>query len=356
MGNAYIPIKSLLDDLQMDVVVPPFCTKKTLETGIKISPEQACLPLKVNLGNYIESAEHGADTVLITGSCGPCRFGFYGVVQKEILHDNGYNMNFIILDPPDGHLDLFLQRIKRVAGGKSWPYILKCLQKSIRISNICDKLEKKVFYIRPREKNYGDTDRLYFQYRNDVVSAKGSKAIENVITYYLNELDRIKIDMNKKPMKIGIIGEIYTIIEPFVNLNVEQKLGNLGIEVDRSIMVSGWVKNNLVYKAFGSTSEKEVYRAAVPYLDRCIGGHAWECIGNAVLYHSKKYDGVIQILPFGCMPEIVAESILPVVSRDLEYPIMTLIVDELTGEAGYSTRLEAFVDLLKYRKKEGLIH
>ena len=32
-------------------------------------------------------------------------------------------------------------------------------------------------------------------------------------------------------------------------------------------------------------------------------------------------------------------------------PIMTLIIDELTGEAGYMTRLEAFVDMLKLRRE-----
>ena len=62
-------------------------------------------------------------------------------------------------------------------------------------------------------------------------------------------------------------------------------------------------------------------------------------------------DGVIQILPFGCMPEIVAESIIPTISKDLDIPAMTLTVDELTGEAGYQTRLEAFVDLLSRRKE-----
>ena len=47
------------------------------------------------------------------------------------------------------------------------------------------------------------------------------------------------------------------------------------------------------------------------------------------------------------MPEIVASSILPRVQNDYHIPIMTLIMDELTGYAGVQTRLEAFVDLLE---------
>ncbi len=43
---------------------------------------------------------------------------------------------------------------------------------------------------------------------------------------------------------------------------------------------------------------------------------------------------------------------MPAVGRDFGIPTLTLIVDEMTGEAGYLTRVEAFVDLLKRRKEE----
>lgn len=51
------------------------------------------------------------------------------------------------------------------------------------------------------------------------------------------------------------------------------------------------------------------------------------------------------------MPEIVAKSILPNVSKDYSFPIMTLIIDEMTGEAGYMTRIEAFMDLIKRKRR-----
>lgn len=51
------------------------------------------------------------------------------------------------------------------------------------------------------------------------------------------------------------------------------------------------------------------------------------------------------------MPEIVAERILPALEWDFIIPVLTLIIDEMTGEAGYLTRLEAFVDLLDRRKE-----
>jgi len=87
-------------------------------------------------------------------------------------------------------------------------------------------------------------------------------------------------------------------------------------------------------------------------LKTMIGGHAMETIGYAVDYAKKGFDGLIQVYPLNCMPEIVAQSILPHVEQDYNIPYLCLIVDEMTGEAGFNTRLEAFIDLLRRRKEK----
>ncbi len=74
MGNAWIVIQTLFESLNVEVVVPPINSKRTLQLGTRLSPESACLPLKLNLGNYIEAVNEGADTIVITGGVGPCRF------------------------------------------------------------------------------------------------------------------------------------------------------------------------------------------------------------------------------------------------------------------------------------------
>lgn len=50
------------------------------------------------------------------------------------------------------------------------------------------------------------------------------------------------------------------------------------------------------------------------------------------------------------MPEIVSQNILAKVSREEDIPVMTLVLDEQTGKAGYQTRIEAFIDLVKRKK------
>jgi predicted nucleotide-binding protein (sugar kinase/HSP70/actin superfamily) len=62
-------------------------------------------------------------------------------------------------------------------------------------------------------------------------------------------------------------------------------------------------------------------------------------------------DGIIHVFPFTCMPEIVAQNIQVKVSKELDNPVLTQIISEQTGEAGYQTRLEAFLDVLLERRE-----
>ena len=92
-------------------------------------------------------------------------------------------------------------------------------------------------------------------------------------------------------------------------------------------------------------------REAKKYMKRAIGGDCIESVGDAVHAARSKIDGVVHVGPFTCIPEIVSQCILPTVSKQENIPVISLIMDEHTGKAGVITRLEAFVDLLKRRKK-----
>lgn len=350
MGSTYAAAKGFLEDLGLDVIIPPFCSKNTLEIGTKYSPETACLPLKVNIGNYIQSIKKGADTVIITGSCGPCRFGYYGIVEKEILKDMGYDVDIIVLDPPGEDIPYFINKVRKIIGGNPLYRVIPSLYKGYEIARELDRMDKLMFRIRPREVKRGSVRDIYIKFLAELENVHGTKEIMELIIVTVSKLEKVEINSKSTPLKIGIIGEIYTVIEPFVNLYIEEKLGDMGVEVDRSMTVSSWVRSNTFAKLLGMDNEKSVNKAAEPYLKTMIGGHARQCIGNAVLYSKKGYDGIIQLLPFSCMPEIVASSILPVLSRNEDIPYMKLVVDELTGESGYITRLEAFVDMLEIRR------
>ncbi|WHH60181.1 CoA protein activase [Petroclostridium sp. X23] len=353
MGNTNIVVKALFDYLGIEFIVPPACSKRTLEIGTKHAPEMACLPLKVNIGNFIEAMEKGADTIVMTGGCGPCRFGYYAEVQKEILKDLGYEVEMITLEMPDGDIKEFFRRIRRLIGSQSMLKVPMAINKATKVAVELDRLDKLSFHTRPREKVKGKTDWVMRKFQHQVNKVHGPDSIIKLIHAAQKELNMIDIDQSFKPLKIGIVGEIYTVIEPFTNFKIERMLGDMGIEVDRSLNISGWIIEHMIKPALHLRKNRPYEKAAEPYLNSMIGGHAQETIGSSVLYAQQGYDGVIQVYPFTCMPEIVAESILPAVSNDLNIPILTLIIDELTGEAGYKTRIEAFTDMLVRRRERG---
>src|SRR5699024_316835 len=185
-----------------------------------------------------------------------------------------------------------------------------------------------------------EVDMVMEEYYKNIYDVYGAKEMINLIDQTVLKLKNIKINEDKNPIRIGIIGEIYTIIEPFVNLEIERKLGHMGVLVNKSLTPTKWVEHHIARYPFGSKVENRKYKFAKPYIETLVGGHGRETIGSAIYYSEKGFDGVIHILPLNCMPEIVAKSILPTVQKDYDFPIMTLVVDEMTGEAGFITRIE----------------
>lgn len=351
LGNVYIAAKAFLEELGQEVIPPPRCSQKTLEIGAKYSPEMMCLPFKVNVGNYIESIEKGADTILITGSCGPCRFGYYSVLENSILEDLGYEANFIVFDPIYEGVGKLKDNILLTFNANSVREIIKAGKLGWELIKKTDDLTQLANIKRAYAYDSYEVDRIMEYYYQSIGKVFGAKSMLNLLEETVSKLNKIKVNENKNPIRIGLIGEIYTIIEPFVNLEIERKLGHMGVLVEKSLTPTKWIEHHIARYPFGSKIENKKYKLAKPYIKTLVGGHGRETIGSAIYYSNKGFDGAVQILPLNCMPEIVAKSILPIVQKDYNFPIMTLVVDEMTGEAGFVTRLEAFVDLLEKRRE-----
>ena len=74
-------------------------------------------------------------------------------------------------------------------------------------------------------------------------------------------------------------------------------------------------------------------------------------IGWIEEFSKRNYDGIIRLMPFGCLPELVTRSMSHRHSEQFDIPILSMSIDEQNGEANTQTRLEAFVDLCAGRKR-----
>jgi len=352
MGHVGIVVKTILTKLGQEVIVPPPTSRRTLNLGTRHAPEFACLPFKVNLGNFIESLEKGADTLLMVGDSGngSCRLGFYARIQQIILKELGYNFRMITLTNRSG--GEFMGGLADLGRGKSRKEIASAFWLGWRKMRLCEEAERWSHRIRPCEINRGETTRVYqrtikmIDESEDISQLRGGRK-ENLALFRKIEQDR-----QRRPLRIAVTGEIYVVWEPFVNLNIETKLGEMGVEVMRCL----WLSENILHRVhldfWNWRSKSRALKAAEPYLGYNVGAECNISVGNTVIAKQRGYDGLIHLMPFTCMPEIVAQNILPKVSRHHDMPVLTFILDEHTGEAGMATRLEAFVDLLARRREK----
>ncbi|AYD40288.1 2-hydroxyglutaryl-CoA dehydratase [Clostridium fermenticellae] len=356
-GYTYLAVKAIFDGLGIDYIIPPINNKTAIEIGTKYSPEEICLPFKIMIGNYIQSIEQGADTILIIGSCGPCRFGEYCELQKNILKKLGYDLDIVVLDTPSAiGIKELLNRIYKISDMSkvSTKEKLKTLYTANKIINLLDRIEKNVHMRAGYEIKKGWYSKIFHDCINKAYKCNTPNSMLALLEHYDGIIRKAPIDNTKTPLKIAIIGEIYTIIEPFANLYIEDKLMEYEVCSYRRLSPSWWIKNTLL--SIFNLNSIDIKKSSKKYIPLPIGGYAKECIGEAVIAKKNGFDGAIQIFPMGCMPEIVSKSILPSVSKDNDFPVMTLIVDEMTGEAGYMTRIEAFLDLLERRREKNVSH
>lgn len=346
MGTLGIMIEAILKRFGQKVIIPPETSKKTLTIGSRYSPEFACLPLKVTLGNLIEALEKGADTILMLAASGPCRFGYYASLQNLILKNLDYEYELITLDydMPDN-----LRKLKRLAQGKNWFQIGEAFRFGFLKLRTLERIEILTHRIRPHELKRKSTTQTYEEAVRLIRDTFSFSALRRAKKKALALLQNVPQDSSRQPLRIGVVGEVYTVLEPYANLEIETKLGEMGCEVHRPVWATEYIISMLpIFNRWGP--RRKYRKAAKPYLKQEAGGECIVSIGGTVLYAQRGFDGIVHIAPFTCLPEIVAQGILSKVRKDLGIPILTLVLDEHTAQTGLITRLEAFVDLLQRRR------
>lgn len=353
MGNIYIVWASALRRMGVEPYIPPYTNKKTLSIGTKNSPESICLPYKLILGNFIEAIEGGADYVAMITSPGICRLGEYGKGIQNVLSDLGYEANYIELQLYDGIKGMY-RFMRELTGVRNPVTILRSIIFAIKKVFVLDRLENMLSYYRARELNEGSAEKAYNRGLKFILDANHSHELKKAEKAAIAEMKKVEIDPKRDVVYVDITGEIYIVQDPFSNQNIERELGKMGVQTRRTLTVSSFLKDAIIPKIFkkGETHLERAFRLAKPYLARDIGGDALECISDVAYANEKGKDGIIHISPFTCMPEIMSQNIFPAMRENCEIPILPLIMDEQTGKAGYLTRLEAFVDLMRRRKRK----
>ncbi|MCK5616323.1 hypothetical protein KAR91_81425, partial [Candidatus Pacearchaeota archaeon] len=136
MGDKYTEaFKDLMENLGLNVILPPKTTDKTVQIGVRNTAEMICFPIKPLIGNFAEALDAGADTLFMYDSMGQCRLKHYSKIQELALRDMGYT-NFKMYSV--GLQNVF--QILNKLGGYSYLAILK---EFISFYGIIKKIDKE---------------------------------------------------------------------------------------------------------------------------------------------------------------------------------------------------------------------
>lgn len=327
----------------MEVISAPKITTKTIELGNKYSPDFVCMPFKYTLGSMIEALEEGATILIQPG--GGCRYGYYSELQATILEDLGYDFKlYNLVSGGKGNVKRVYKMLKEINPKlnilKSLYYLFIALNMIKYMDDIDHFIRanigfeiKKSSFIELKEQmllefpKVNNPISLYFKYRK-----------------YKRKFKKIKLSKPKNPLKVGIIGELYTVMEPTSNYFLEQELAKFNIEIKRFTNAYYLLCQNKkeTNKALLNTTEYQKYPLEADASNN-IYWTKYLCENN--------YDGIIHIKSAFCTPEIGVIPILNKISSSYNVPIIYFSFDSNTSPVGIKTRLEAFNDMLEMRRR-----
>lgn len=356
LGNLGAALATVFGGELVNAVGPLPVTRRTAELGQELAPEFICYPFAVTIGQMRQCLEAGANTIIMVGGKGRCRLGWYAELQEILLRRAGYKFEMLTIDSPFPLRDNYSSFMRALAafynpglGGK----IAACALLAFCKALFTERAEARFYELQARESSRGAAYSIFQRFLRRVNEAAALGSLKSSYRDFQRDCASLKLDRGANPLKVRLIGEIYAVFEEYVNGELARTLGSLPhirIEVQREITVMNWLRHNILKSPALLLRHSRIGAAAKPYLEESVGGHGRDSVGLAALAPREGMDGVIHLWPFTCMPEIVAQSILTRVSRELELPLLTVIVNEQTGRAGLKTRLESFAHVLEERR------
>ena len=300
-------------DLGIKIVLSDITTKQTLSAGSSLVVTETCVPIKVYVGHVLNLIEKGIDKIFIPS--------LQSIAYKI------YNCSKI-----RGLPDLIRNVVK-----KPITIIEATLDKSEEDQGIYSFLTEIAGYFGISDENVikRASTAGWKMYNNFHIMTKSGMSYKKALSYALQ--GKVFIENNDKeyPISVALVSHGYNIYDELISMKIFEKLENMDVKVFSALQLSREQMNDGI-KSLGQdlywANEYEVTGAAGHYLK------------------DNKIDGIITLTAFGCGPDSLMVERITRQSKYFNKPLLNLTIDEQTGEAGFITRIEAFVDML-YRKK-----
>ncbi len=384
MDDHSYALKAALEALGKKAEVMPISDLESLREGQKYTTGRECYPCILTTGDMIKvinnNGHRTSKIAFFMGTAqGPCRFGQYQKFQQlQVLKRLGYSdIPIISLDSENSYAGYGTKFTKLAWEGIAAIDILRKAQRLIRV----DEIDK------------GETNKLYLKYRDEVCKLiSQGKGLKNLMQEAAQALGKVRIKESDKPA-VTVVGEIYVRHNPYSNIYIIDELERLGIKVELASMREWFMYTNQMHKEltwkekdlvklttsrikglFQEIIEKrlekpfkniikgfeephigEVLRLGEKYLDRSLRGETILTVGKTLHSIERGRDGVINIMPFTCMPGNIAWALSTQIEKEYaNFPILNLSYDG-SHQANYLNKIRTFVFRVEtYHKRKAV--
>lgn len=300
--------------LGFKIVLSDYTTKQTISEGSALVVTETCLPIKIYLGHVLNLInKKGVKNIFVPSiqsiapkiyNCSKIR-GLPDLVRNVVKGD--FNIIEATLDKSKKKQGLYEFLAESVA-----PFGITDIQ-TIKLAS---KQGWKVY------NNFLIMMRAGLSYKQALSNAISGKIV----------VESLQVS---KPINVALVSHGYNIYDDRASMKIFDKLEEMDVKVLTSLQLT----NEQMNEGISSLGQK-IYWA-----------NEYEMTGTAGHYlKDNKVDGIITLNSFGCGPDSLMIERIQKKAKEAGKPMLVLTIDEHTGEAGFITRLEAFVDML-YRKK-----
>jgi len=383
MRTLYIPhmcdhafvLKAALRSCGIKAEVMPPTDEECLRLGRQYTSGKECFPCILTTGELVRMVrspdfEPRKTIFFMPKADGPCRFGQYNRLHRVILDECGYE-DVPIISPNSKTSYNDFSNVDTGFRRRAWQGMLAV-----------DLLQKFLHYTRPYEHERGSTEVVYTRCLRDVCQTlEAKKDLSMTLQSCLREFASIKRNEDGDRPIIGVVGEIYIRSNPFSNDNIIKRIESLGGEARLAPfcewvfytnfmykykskargrylsylkgclqdMVQRWDEQK-IYKPTHSLltngeepTTEEIIKLASPYFHYTFGGEAILTVGKAIDFANKGASGIVNTMPFTCMPGTIVSAVSKKLREDLQgLPWLDMAYDGLE-QATAQTRLEAFL-------------
>ncbi len=294
---------TFLRRLGVETIISHETTRGLLERGLKSTVDEACLPVKLAVGHVLDLRDR-VDYIFLPR--------IVSTARKEYICPKFLGLPDMVRHTID-----------------SLPAVIDCNINLYRKGN-----SPADFYFRVGKYFTRNPAKIVMAYQASVTAQ--NKYLSDMRSNGLTAPEHSGEPAGNSGVTIAVIGHPYVIYDNYISMNMIKRLRKSGVRV----LTADFLPEALV--------REEAFRLP----KKLFWTVNQRMVGAAYHYFSREdVHGLIHVASFGCGPDSITGELIERCARDgSRKPMLSLTIDEHTGEAGMITRLEAFLDMVRWQR------